>query len=492
MILDPGRPLEALLAATALLFASMIVPHLRPHWPLWQRVLSRGAIFLALTLLVQRIVGSPLDPHYSADRAGQQLWEQLIEAGWWVAAARAAAGLARLFVVLENRPRETQIVSDLVAGAIYVATILAIVSFAFNVPVRGLLATSGVIAIVLGLALQSTLSDVFSGIAVGLERPYKPGDLLWVEGGIEGRVVQVNWRSTQIATGHNNIAVVPNSIIAKARLINRSSPTPMRGDTISISLDAAVPPERCLRALDAAVRTCRLPVSNPAPNVACNGLRGDGTVYDITFFVETTESLGAARAELYTQIHRHLLHAGIALAVAGVAAPPPVQVPTLAQLLQRSDLFSVIEHAEPAFLAPYFTAQWLQPGETLIREGENPEALFLIASGTTEITRSGSNGPSVVYRLGPGETLGAVGLITGAPYTATATALTMVKAHRLSKGDIMTAIKDKPELSAGFEALAQRGQAILRQSAVAFQDPHLDQPAMFRARLRDFLNLLAS
>jgi len=83
-----------------------------------------------------------------------------------------------------------------------------------------MLATSGVIAIVLGLALQSTLADVFSGIAVDLERPYKPGDLLWVEGDIEGIVVQVSWRSTQIMTRHNNIAIVPNSVIAKAIVTN--------------------------------------------------------------------------------------------------------------------------------------------------------------------------------------------------------------------------------------------------------------------------------
>jgi small-conductance mechanosensitive channel len=91
-----------------------------------------------------------------------------------------------------------------------------------------LLATSGVIAIVLGLALQSTLSEVFSGIVVGIERPYQPGDLLWVEGDVEGYVVQVNWRSTHIATAQHNIAIVPNSIIAKSRLVNRSAPTPLR------------------------------------------------------------------------------------------------------------------------------------------------------------------------------------------------------------------------------------------------------------------------
>jgi small-conductance mechanosensitive channel len=83
-----------------------------------------------------------------------------------------------------------------------------------------MLATFGVIAIVLGLALQSTLADVFSRVAVGLERPYKLGDLLWVEGDIEGMVVQVSRKSTQIRTRQNNIAIVPNSVIAKSRLVN--------------------------------------------------------------------------------------------------------------------------------------------------------------------------------------------------------------------------------------------------------------------------------
>jgi small-conductance mechanosensitive channel len=490
--IDPNNPLVPLLAATLLLCASVIIPRLRPSWPLWIKVLSRIAIFVALTLLVQKTLGSPLQPSFTTAHAGQQFWEQLIEASWWLVTARVVAGLARLFVVLENRPRETQIVSDLLAGAIYVATILAIVNFAFSVPIRGLLATSGVIAIVLGLALQSTLSDVFSGIAVGLEGPYKAGDLLWVEGGIEGHVVQVNWRSTQIATGHSNIAIVPNSIIAKSRLINRSSPTPMRGDTISINLDANAPVEHCLATLNAAARTCRLASSSPAPSIVCNGLYGDGTVYEISFFVETSDGLTAARAELFTQIHRHLRYAGIALAVAGSATPPTVQVPTLGQLLEQSDLFSVINSPERDFLAEHFSPQWLQPADTLIREGDMPEALFLVASGTAEITRSGPGGPRVVYRLGPGETLGAVGLITGSPYTATATALTPLKVYRLDKIAITAAIKSRPELATGLEALAQRGQAILSQSAVAFQDTHLDQPGMFLPRLRHFLHLLAS
>lgn len=184
-----------------------------------------------------------------------------------------AAGIAfiRILVVLENKPRETRIVSDLLAGAIFVCAALAIANLGFALPVRGLLATSGVVAIVLGLALQSTLADVFSGIAVGLERPYKPGDLLWVEGAIEGAVREVNWRSTQIATGDRNVAVVPNSGIAKARRVNRSAPSPARTDTVTIRLDAATPRERAVAVRAAAVRNCRIPLAGPPPVLACTG-----------------------------------------------------------------------------------------------------------------------------------------------------------------------------------------------------------------------------
>ena len=174
---------DPLIAASLLLVLVGFSSLLPIRWPLWGQVSVRLLALLALTLLVQRTLGSPIAPRFALVNPTRELWERLIEAGWWIFVARAAVVLGRLFVVLENRPRETRIVDDLLAAAIYVFTALAIINFSFDVPIKGVLATSGVIAIVCSaLALQSTLSDVFSGIAVGLERPYKPGDLLWVEG----------------------------------------------------------------------------------------------------------------------------------------------------------------------------------------------------------------------------------------------------------------------------------------------------------------------
>jgi small-conductance mechanosensitive channel/CRP-like cAMP-binding protein len=485
-------PVIALFVATVLILASVLMPQTRRNWPLWLRAVGSIAIFALLTLLLRQLIGTPLRPRFDMTASGVEFWEKLIEAGWWLMGARGAIGLMRLAVVLEHRPRETQIISDLLAGAVYIATALAIVDFVFAVPIKGLLATSGIIAIVLGLALQSTLADVFSGIAVGVERPYRAGDLIWVEGGIEGTVTQVTWRSTHIATGQNNIAIVPNSVIAKARLINRSRPTAVRGDVVEVRLDASIPPERCLAVLTAAARTCRVLLASPAPDVNCIGLNGDGCIYQVSFSVASSNRFAEARTELLTEIHRHLRYNGIAVAVAGSAAVQRVPVPTPAQLLEQSDLFGVIEPLQRDLLAGHFNTIALQPGETLIQQGGEPDALYVLASGAAEITIAEPGGPRVVHRMSPGESLGAIGLITGAHYAATATALTPVKAYRLDKDAIAAAIKAEPDLAIALEEIAQRGQAALRRDAVAHEDEKRGHSEVFLAGLRNLVHLLQS
>src|SRR5437660_1307884 len=83
---------------------------------------------------------------------------------------------------------------------------------------------TGVLAIILGLALQSTLADVFSGIALNLSKAYEVGDWIVLSDGTQGRVIETNWRSTHLLNGSNDLVVLPNSSLAKAQLTNLSSP----------------------------------------------------------------------------------------------------------------------------------------------------------------------------------------------------------------------------------------------------------------------------
>lgn len=445
------------------------------------------ATFLVLTGLLMGALGSPLSPSFNQESSGLRLLERLLTAGWWILAAGNAIGLLRLLIVLDNRPREARIISDLLAGGIYLATTFAIVNFVFSIPVAGLLATSGIFAIILGLALQSTLSDVFSGIAVGVERPYKVGDLLWVEGGVSGRVVEVNWRSTHIINEQNNVAIVPNSVIAKARLVNQSLSSTIRRDTISIRLDPLAMPGACMTTLEAALLACRLPLAVPGAVIAQVGLSGDGAVYEVSFSVQSSEAITPARAEIYAQAQRHLRYAGIALAVVGSGTACLVKKFTPAELLAQSELFAFLPEEERNLLSTHMQPTWLRRGDTIIRQTEDSSALFILSSGTAEVTTTTAGLAHLTRRLSPGATLGAVSLISGVPHSVTATALTQVMAYQLNREAFSTVISQHPNLGISLEALAVRGAAAINGDLTSEASIQVNEPELSLSKIRAFL-----
>jgi small-conductance mechanosensitive channel len=488
-IISWDGPMLPLALATVLLIGIMIDAPRDSGRRLWRRLVIRVVAFALLTWLLRHAVGSPLMPTRLLSPEGR-VWSDFVEIGWWALGARVAVGVLRLVVVLEGQPRETQIISDLLAGAIYVTTALAVVNFVFDVPIRSLIATSGVIAIVLGLALQSTLSDVFSGIAMGLEHAYKPGDMLWVEGGVEGQVIQMSWRSTQIATYHSSVAVVPNSVIAKARLENRSAPTPVRTVSLTVSVDAGVDPRRCIAALTAAAQACRIPLSSPKPVVTCTALRGDGNSYEVRFTVGISRDIEPARTEALALMHRHLRFAGIGLGVEGVTPLPHAPRPTLADIMAESDLLGQLPDDERHVFAEHFVAKTFEAGETLVRQNDVPKVVFMIASGTVELTRDGDLGPHVLMRASPGDSISAMALIAGMPSPFTATALTPVSTYRLEADSIAAALRKQPALATSLEAQAKRGPAWLRCEAEVHEEVLSGPPDMLLSRLRQFLDVI--
>ena len=126
-----------------------------------------------------------------------------------------------------------------------------------NAPVGSLIATSGVFAVILGLAMQSTLSDVFSGIALNIGKAYSVGDWLLVSDGIEGKVVETNWRATYLLNGANDLVIVPNSDLAKARLINLSNPDRSRTVTLRVRFRPMMTPAAMADVMRSALLSCR-------------------------------------------------------------------------------------------------------------------------------------------------------------------------------------------------------------------------------------------
>jgi CRP-like cAMP-binding protein len=226
--------------------------------------------------------------------------------------------------------------------------------------------------------------------------------------------------------------------------------------------------------------------------VVQKSLEGDGATYEVYFAVGDSDTLPSARTELFMQIQRHLRHDGISLALRGQPEVVRTPVPTIEVLLEESDLFGLLSAGGRDNLAQRFSEVHVAAGERLMSENETPTALFIIASGAVEITRTEQNQPVVVHRMSPGGTLGAIGLVTGAPYAATATAITPVRAFRLDGAGISTAIETEPTLAAELQTMAERGQAALASDAVASEAQQRGKPELLISRMRHFLEKLAT
>lgn len=157
---------------------------------------------LTILLLYQEIV--PYETGPANVSTLQRAFVAIAKIVWWTNAAWSLISVVRVFLIFERQPREVRLLQDLFVGVIYIGAILSVVAYVFNAPVGTLIATSGAVAIILGLALQSTLSDVFSGIALNLARPYGIGDWLVLGNEIQGKVVETNWRATHLLTGANH------------------------------------------------------------------------------------------------------------------------------------------------------------------------------------------------------------------------------------------------------------------------------------------------
>src|SRR5262249_44280157 len=172
------------------------------------------------------------------------------------------------------------------------------------------------VAIILGLDLQRTLGDVVSGLVLNFSRPYRPGDWISLDGGLEGRVLEMNWRATHVLTGRRDLAIVPNSTIAKSKIVNVSSPSGLHGVTITLQLDTKTAPSTGTEMLAHALLNCQLIVATPAPTVTIKAINATYTECEITFCAEELASVIRAQTQLFDLFVRHLAVAGIGLAPA--------------------------------------------------------------------------------------------------------------------------------------------------------------------------------
>ena len=93
----------------------------------------------------------------------------------------------------------------------------------FGLKIGPLLATSAIFSIVLGLAMQDTLGNLFAGIALQIDKPYEIGHWIEIQNGTQrwtGQVHEISWRATVLLGLSDELMTIPNRIMAQSQISN--------------------------------------------------------------------------------------------------------------------------------------------------------------------------------------------------------------------------------------------------------------------------------
>lgn len=231
----------------------------------------------------------------------------------WLAATLIRHISPRFLFPFDDKPRRRKILSDLVSGLIYLGAIFGILKFAFHQPIESLLATSGVVALVLGFALQSTLADLFSGIAINIEDPFRAGDWITVDGATEGKVIEINWRTTRIRDRSGDTTIIANSQIAKSRVTNHSLPEKPHPSSISVDVDTESSADKVAKVLISGALNAKYVLSDPPPDVTVQRIRGQSASYCVSFYVADFADIPSAQSNTLKQVLSCVPTAGLRL-----------------------------------------------------------------------------------------------------------------------------------------------------------------------------------
>lgn len=200
----------------------------------------------------------------------------------WLAGRLAGIALER---AASGQRRVPKLLQELISAAFFVAALIATFMLILGHSISGALASSGLIIAVLGFAIRNVVADALSGVAIGLEAPYRIGDWVDIGGIAKGRIVEIGWRTTRLVTRDATYMILPNSQIAREKLTNYSAPRRHYRAQIQIMLSQDVPVESARKLLAEAASKPYAVLEKPAPDVRVLSYDKEGLVYAVRYWV---------------------------------------------------------------------------------------------------------------------------------------------------------------------------------------------------------------
>ncbi len=361
------------------------------------------------------------------------------------------------------RIRAPSFLEDILVILAYVGWGLVRLRYA-GLDLGSIVTTSAILTAVIAFSMQDTLGNILGGLALQMDNSIAIGD--WIQvGDINGRVVDIRWRSMLIETRNWESVVVPNSVLMKNQfsvLGRRRGQLTQWRRWIWFNVPYTIAPSSVIETVEEALQSTTIPgvAATPQPNCVMMEFDASAGRYAVRYWLTDLAADDPTDSAVRVQIYAALKRAGIPLALPQQqlhfaqdseslkAARRAREITARMEWLDGIDLFHSLTSDERRTIAEHLVLTPFARGEVITRQGAVAHWLYLITEGQVEVVLERQNGQHhVVSHLTTGDIFGEMGLMTGEPRRATIVATTDTVCYRLDKSSCEKVLHARPSLA---------------------------------------------
>lgn len=362
-----------------------------------------------------------------------------------------------------------RLMREVVSLGVYLA-LGAIVLRSLGIEVTGIVTTSAIITVVVGLALQQTLGNLLAGLALAWEQRLSIGTWVEIDGRI-GMIEQTGWRSLLIRTRLGKHLLVPNSDVGASRITILGLGELPAAVAVRLGVAYDVPPDAAKKVFAKVARDIPAVLTEPQPRILTVEWADSAIVYECRLWTRTPWARDDLTDEFLTRAHQALARAGMEIPFPQrTLHRAPRRVPTDTAMhrlraIERSSLFGDIPAPKLAAMAESSRILRFAPGEAVISAGEESTAIYLVKTGEAVVVVNRRE----IARNRPGDVFGEIAFLTGSKRTATVYAAdSALEVVELDEESLRRLLEDEGELA---EELAEKmaahrrhGESLLDES----------------------------
>ena len=380
----------------------------------------------------------------------------------------------------------------------FTALFLLIFTIVFpTVDLGALFTTSALFGVILGLALQDTLGNFFSGISLQADRPFQVGDVITVGASqITGVVEEITWRAIKIRTFQNHIVVINNSTAAK-EAIEVCPRDNLNARLIFFNTLYTDSPAKTIHAVREAVRDADNVSQKITPIVRIRNLGDNGPDYEVKYWLEDYAKYNDTDALVRQRIWYAFRRTGLNFAYptrtlfVDRSAKQGLREGVDEAIIERLnavDIFEPLSSEETAMLAHAAAIHVFAPEETVIRAGEPGSSMFVIHRGSVSVQINDNGRPRTVANLAEGAFFGEMALFTGEPRSANIVADEETEVLEIGHDAMKHVFETNPALVESLSLIiAERRQALTDSEEAATLGAN--EPAGILSAIKRFFHL---